>query len=108
MNTPAWWSLVLGLLAAAALPATVLYAERSGRLDLIWLWPAVPAALVLGIAALAAARAGQKRAGIAVLRRRGAGIATLGRLLGLLGVLLAGTGAIALAVYGILTYRGRA
>jgi hypothetical protein len=42
-----------------------------------------------------------------LLRRSGSTIARLGRLLGLLGVLLAGTGTIALAVYGILTWWAR-
>jgi hypothetical protein len=107
-NGPAIWSLVLGLLAAAALPAAVAYAYSSATLQLIWAGVAVPVAFVLGIGALAAARAGERRARMTLLRRSGSGVARLGRLLGLLGVLLAGTGAIALAVYGFLTWRGSA
>jgi hypothetical protein len=105
-NGPALWSLVLGLLAAAALPAAVVYAYNSETLQLIWAGVAVPVALVLGIAALATARAAQRRAQMTLLRRSGSAIARLGRLLGLLGILLGGTGAIALAVYGILAWRG--
>jgi hypothetical protein len=106
-NAPAFWSLVLGLLGAAALPATVAYAYTSETLQLIWAGVGVPVAFVLGIAALSAARAGQRRAQMTLLRRSGSAMARLGRLLGLLGVLLAGTGTIALAVYGILTWQAR-
>ncbi|HEY2937554.1 MAG TPA: hypothetical protein VGJ25_13200 [Gaiellaceae bacterium] len=106
-NAPALWSLLLGLLAAAALPAAVAYTYSSETLQLIWAGVAVPVAFVLGVAALAAARAGERRARMTLLRRSGSALARIGRLLGLLGVLLAGTGAIALAVYGILTWRAR-
>jgi hypothetical protein len=41
------------------------------------------------------------------LRRSGARIATLGRFLGLFGLLFAGTGTISLVVYAILSWRGR-
>jgi hypothetical protein len=105
-NAPALWSLLLGLLAAVVLPAAVVYADRSATLELIWAGVAVPAALILGIAALAAARAGERRAQMTLLRRSGSALARTGRLLGLLGLLLGGTGAIALAVYAILTWRG--
>ena len=40
--------------------------------------------------------------------RSGEGAARVGRLLGIVGLLLAGTGTIALVVYALLTYRGRA
>ena len=106
-NAPAFWSVLLGLLATAAIPAAVAYADRSLSVELIWAGAAVPVAALLGIAALAAARAGRRRAQL-TLRRSGARTAALGRLLGLVGVLLAGTGAISLVVYGILTWRGRA
>jgi hypothetical protein len=107
-NAPAIWSLLLGLLAAAALPAAVAYAYSSTTLQLIWAGVAVPVAFVLGIAAITAARRAERRAQMTLLRRSGSAVARLGRLLGLLGVLLAGTGAIALAVYGFLTWRGSA
>ena len=106
-NAPALWSVVLGLLATAAIPAAVLYADWSGRVQLIWAGVAVPVAALLGLGALAAARAGQRRAQMTLLRRSGSATARLGRLLGTLGLLLAGTGTIALVVYLILTYRGR-
>jgi hypothetical protein len=105
-NVPAVLSVLLGLLATAAIPAAVIYAERSTRVELIWSAVAVPVAFVLGLAAIFAARAGRRRARMTLLRRSGSAAAGLGRLLGVLGVLLAGTGVIALAVYEILNYRG--
>ena len=105
-NAPAVWSVLLGLLATLAIPAAVVYADRSPRVELIWAGVAVPVAALLGLAALGAARAGRRRAEL-TLRRTGARTAVLGRFLGLFGLLFAGTGTISLIVYAILTWRGR-
>ena len=105
-NAPAVWSVILGLLATAAIPAAVAYADRSPRVELIWAGLAVPVAALLGLAALGAARAGRRRAQL-TLRRSGARVAVLGRFLGLFGLLFAGTGTISLVVYAILSWRGR-
>jgi hypothetical protein len=105
-NPPAVFSVLLGLLAAVAIPAAVVYADRSTSVELIWAGVAVPVAFVLGLAAIAAARKGRRRAQMTLLHRSGSATARVGRLLGFLGVLLAATGAVALAVYEILTYRG--
>lgn len=105
-NAPALWSVLLGLLATAAIPAAVVYADRSPRVELIWAGVAVPVAALLGLAALGAARAGRRRAQV-TLRRSGARTAVLGRFLGLFGLLFAGTGTISLVVYAILSWRGR-
>jgi hypothetical protein len=106
-NTPAVASVLLGLLGVAALPGAVTYAERSIDLELIWAGVAVPVAFVLGLGALAAAGAGRRRAELRLVGRSGSATARVGRLLGLLALVLAGTGAIALAVYAILSYQGR-
>jgi hypothetical protein len=105
-NAPALWSVLLGLLATAAIPAAVLYADRSPRVELIWAGVAVPVAALLGLAAMGAARAGRRRAQL-TLRRSGARTAVVGRFLGLFGLLFAGTGTISLVVYAILSWRGR-
>ena len=106
-NAPALVSVLLGVLALAALPAAVLYADRTAGLDLIWAGAAVPVAAVLALAARAAGRAGLRRAERSV-RRPGTATARVGRFLGLVALLLAGTATISLAVYGLLTWRGRA
>jgi len=105
-NAPAVWSVLLGLLATAAIPAAVVYADRSPSVELIWAGAAVPVAALLGLAALGAARAGRRRAQL-TLRSSGARTAVLGRFLGLFGLLFAGTGTISLVVYAILSWRGR-
>jgi hypothetical protein len=105
-NAPALWSVLLGVLATAAIPAAVVYADRSPSVELIWAGAAVPVAALLGLAAMGAARAGRRRAQL-TLRRSGARTATLGRFLGLFGLLFAGTGTISLVVYAILSWRGR-
>ena len=104
---PAFWSVLLGVLATAAIPVAVAYADRSPRVELIWAGAAVPVAALLGLAALGAARAGRRRAQLTFLHRSGARIAVLGRFLGLFSLLFAGTGAISLVVYAILSWRGR-
>ena len=105
-NAPALWSVLLGLLATAAIPVAVAYADRSPSVELIWAGAAVPVAALLGLAAIGAARAGRRRAQLS-MRRSGARTAALGRFLGLLGLLFAGTGTISLVVYAILSWRGR-
>jgi hypothetical protein len=105
-NAPAFWSLVVGVLAVAAVPATVAYAYWSERLDLIWGGAAVPAALLLGVGALVLARRGERLAGLTLVRRTGSAAARAGRLLGIAALLVAGAGVTALAVYVGLTHRG--
>jgi hypothetical protein len=105
-NAPAFASVVVGLLAAAALPAAVAYAYWTERIDLIWAGLAVPAAALLGLLALALARRGERRARMTLRGRSGSFSVRLGRLLAVLALLLAGSGLTALAVYAALTYRG--
>ena len=103
-NVAAVSSLVLGLLAVAALPAAIVYAEREGGVELIWAGVAVPVAFVLGVLALVVGRRGLRRSE-RTLARRGRVTARVGRFLGLIGMLLAGSGAIALLVYEFLSRR---
>ena len=105
-NAPAVWSVVVGVLALVALPAAIWYVDRDITIDLIWAGLAIPVAYVLGALAMILARVGRRRAQM-TLRRSGSTTARIGRLLGLGGILLAGTGTISLLVYGILTWRGR-
>jgi hypothetical protein len=105
-NAPAVWSVIVGLLAVAAVPATVAYADQSGRLELIWAGAAVPVALVLGLLAHGLARRGRRRAELMLLRRSGSGAARFGSILGTLALLIGGAGVTALVVYALLTYRG--
>ena len=106
-NAPASWSVVVGLLGAASLPVAVVVADRRADVELLWATVAVPVALVLGLAALALARRGRRRAELTLVRRSGAAASRVGRILGILALLLAGSGVTALLVYALLSYRGR-
>ena len=48
-NAPAFWSVVFGVLSAAAIPAAVAYADRSPRVELVWAGAVVPVAALLGL-----------------------------------------------------------
>lgn len=102
-NGPAAASLLVGLLAAAALPAAIALAEVADRYDLLQAGWAVPAALVLGLVAVLLARRARTRVERTLGRVGGGRMARAGRLLGVLGIMLGLSGAIAVGVYLVLT-----
>ena len=100
------WSVVLGVLAVATMPVAIAATRFSGSYDLLHAGFATPLALGLGIAAVALARRARRRAEAAVGQSGGRRGATIGRLLGIIGICTACSCLIALAVYGVLTYSG--
>ena len=102
-NGPATASVLVGLLGVAALPAAVAVAELGDRIDLFQAAIAVPVAFVLGLVAIWLGRRGRRRFERTIGRVGGAGLARLGRWLGLLAVCLALAGAIAVGFYELLT-----
>jgi hypothetical protein len=95
-------ALVLGLAATVAIPAAIAFAQESPRLTLVQAGWAVPAAAVLGIAALLVARTARRRAQWSVLAQGGGKAARAGRFLGVLALCLAASGAIAVGFYELL------
>jgi hypothetical protein len=93
---------LVGLLAATALPAAVVVTRWSDAYELLHAAAAVPVALVLGVAALVLARRARRRVELTLGRARGARSARVARWLGLLALWLAATGAGSLLVYEIL------
>jgi steroid 5-alpha reductase family enzyme len=90
-----WLALVVGLLAAAVLPAAILVSWRTDRFSYLECgWAAIPAA-VFGLAAVMLGRRGKKRERRAVLPVAGASAAHWGRRLGWLALY---------AVYELETY----
>ena len=89
---------MVGLLAAAVLPAAVAVAEFTDRIRLIEAAWAIPAAIGLGFVAVVLARRGRRKAARSV-SRRGARAARIGRLLGWLAVALGIAGCIAVAFF---------
>ena len=101
-NPSARVSVALGALAVAALPAAVAASRYVPSVKLLeGLYAAVPAALLLGLLAVWAARRG-RRASVLSLGRRGAKAARWGRGLAYLGLYVGAAGAIALGSFALL------
>ena len=97
-------SLLVGLLAAAALPVAVALAEAAELFELLDASGAIPVAGGLGIAALVLARGARLRAERTLGRVGGEGAARAGRFLGVLAICLAIAGAIAVGFYFVLQH----
>ncbi len=98
-NGRAWAALVAGLAGAAALPASIAVSQELRTWKLLAAFAAIPVAAVLGFSAIAFARGARQRVEFTLGRARGARVARLGRAFGLLGIYLACTGVLTLAVY---------
>ena len=96
--------MLVGLLSLATLPAAVVVARESDQLTLVEAGVvAVPVAAVLGLLGLWLARRARQRADRTVDRVGGRRTARAGKLLGGLGLYLAATTGLALAVYALLS-----
>lgn len=96
-------SVLVGLLAVATMPAAILATRWSRDYELLQAGYAIPLAALLGLSAVALARRARARLAPTLGHAKGTRTAQLGRLLGLLGFLLALTGAGSLAVYWLLS-----
>jgi hypothetical protein len=105
-NARALASVALGLLAVATMPLAILATRYSDSYDLLHAGFATPIAIVFGALALILARRARRHDDVRLGRAGGRGAARVGRALGVLGIALAATCLVALAVYGILTYLG--
>jgi hypothetical protein len=103
-NPAATGALAAGLLAVAALPAAIALAQVSARVKLVQAAAGAPVAALLGIAALVLARRARRRSERSLGRAGGMGAARAGRILGVLGLCLAASGAIAIGFYGLLVH----
>lgn len=96
---------VLGLLAAASIPAAVAAAAYTTRVTLLHaVYVGVPVACVLGLGAVAAYRRARARFERS-LRRTGLRIVRAARFFAFAGLYLGVTGALALGFYGVLHLR---
>ncbi|MGH3105061.1 MAG: hypothetical protein ACRDN6_13285 [Gaiellaceae bacterium] len=102
-NGRAWASVLVGLPAAAALPAAVVAAEIGDLIRLIEAAGAIPVAAVLGIGAIVLARRARRRTERTLGRVGGRAVARVGRALGVLAVCLALSASIAVGFYLVLT-----
>jgi hypothetical protein len=101
-NPRAAWSVVLGLLAAATLPVAIAATRYSGSYELLHAAFAIPVVVALGIAAVVLARNARALDRATLGKAGGSGAARAGRLLGILGLCMAASATIAVAVYELL------
>ena len=105
-NGRAVGAVAVGLLSVATMPVAIVATRYSESYELLHAGFAIPLAVALGIVAIWLARGALRHDDARLGRAGGRGAARLGRALGVLGIALAATGLVALAVYGLLTYLG--
>lgn len=105
-NTRAVAAVFVGLLSTATMPVAILATRYSESYELLHAGFAIPVAILLGVAALVLSRRAVQHDDLRLGRAGGRGVAKLGRALAVLGIALAATCLVALAVYGLLTYLG--
>ena len=105
-NTRAVAAVLLGLLSVATMPLAILATRYSESYELVHAGFAIPLGLALGALAIGLARGALRHDDLRLGRAGGRATARVGRGLGVLGIALAATGLVALAVYGLLTYLG--
>jgi hypothetical protein len=96
-------SVFIGLLSVAVLPAAIVATRWSKTYELLHAAAAIPVAALLGLLAFALARRARSRLAPTLGHPKGTRTARLGRLLGLLGFLLALTAAGSVGIYAVLS-----
>jgi hypothetical protein len=99
-------AVILGLLSLATMPLAILATRYSDAYELIDAGFAIPVGLLLGVLAIGIARGALRHDDLHLGRAGGRNAARVARGLGVLGIALAATGVVALAVYELLTYLG--
>jgi hypothetical protein len=103
-NARAAWSAVLGLLSALTMPLAILGTRYSSSYELLHAGFAIPLAAALGIVAIVLARKARTIEQVTLGRAGGAKRGRIGRILGTLGLCMAASATIAVAVYGVLVW----
>ncbi len=96
----------VGVLAVATMPVAILATRYSESYELLHAGFAIPVGIGLGATAIWLARAALRHDDARLGRAGGRRTARVGRALGVLGIALAATALVAVAVYGLLTYLG--
>jgi len=102
----AWGSLLAGVASVATLPVAIYLTRYSGRYELLHAGLAIPLGGALGVASVVLGARARRRAAVRLERGNRGRVASVGRVLGIIGVCLALAGVVALAVYGLLEYQG--
>ncbi len=102
----AWGAVAAGIASTLTLPVAVFLTRYSDSYDLLHAGFAIPVGAVLGVVAMSLARRARRRSAVSLAARRDDRLATLGRVLGLVGLCLAASAVVALCVYGLLDFVG--
>jgi hypothetical protein len=102
----AWASLLAGLVSVATIPAAVYVTRLSGTFDLLHVGFFIPVVVAFAVAALALSRRARRLKAVSLVAVQGDGLATAGRVLGIIGLCMAASALVALGVYGLLEYVG--
>ena len=105
-NHAARGSVLLGVLALIVPVVAYGAARQLDRVSLVQATIATCGSVLLGGAAILLARRGMRNIERTIGRAGGGGSARVGRLLGMLGICVGLTAAVALGVYGLLNYFG--
>ena len=105
-NGSAWGSFLTGLASIAALPLAIYATRFSESYDLLHAGFAIPVAAGLGLASLALARRARLQYSLTLEGDGRVGLASVGRVLGIVGLCMAAAGVVALGVYELLEYVG--
>jgi hypothetical protein len=94
---------VCGAVSLAAVPAGIVLARETRLVTLVNSAGSVAVALLLGLSAIVLSRRARDRVQITLGRAGGDGTARVGRVLGVLGILVGATAALAIGFYGLLS-----
>ena len=93
---------MLGALATLTLPLAIVGTRYSKSYELLQAGFAIPLAVIFGVLAVVLARRARALDRVTLGRAGGGGAARLGRFLGILGLCMAASATISLAVYAVL------
>lgn len=97
------WSAVLGAISVVTLPAAIFGTRYSASFDLLHAGFAIPLAILTGIGAVVLARKARALDRATLGTSASGKGATWGRVLGVIGLCIAASATIAVAVYAVLT-----
>ena len=105
-RSKAVWAVIFGVLSVATMPLAILLTRYSKSYELLQSGFAIPLGFAFGWAAILRARRSRALGGATLGRSGGHRPASVGRLLGIIGICMASSALIAVAVYGVLVYSG--
>jgi hypothetical protein len=101
-----WGSVCAGVASVATLPLAVYVTRFSESYDLLHAGFAIPVAAGLGLVAVSLARRARLQYSLILGGDGRIGLASVGRVLGIVGLCMAAAGVVALGVYELLEYVG--